>query len=108
MREPILFGLIILALALNGQGNGPVHIGQDTGMSILDSLVDNTSNTTNISSVSNQSLNATNISMNQTNNTKNLTLGDLWSWGQIPIGYKLDASGKLVKLPTQEEWVPSI
>ncbi len=114
MRELIIFGLTVLTLALNCQGTEPVHIGQDTGMSILDSLVDNISNTTNIPNISNvtnmpnQSFNATNISMNQTNNTKKKIAGDLWSWGKIPIGYKLDESGKLVKLPTQEVWIPSI
>jgi hypothetical protein len=105
MRELIIFGLIVLTLALNCQGTGPFHIGQDSGASILDSSADNISN---ISNTSNQSLNAINISINQTNNTKKGTPGDLWSWGQIPIGYKLDESGKLVRLPTQEEWVPSI
>ena len=102
MKELIIFSLTVLTLALNCQGTGPFHIGQDSGTSILNSLADN------ISNMSNQSLNATNISMNQTNNTKKETAGDLWSWGQIPAGYKLDKSGKLVRLPTQEEWVPSI
>ncbi len=113
MREHIIFGLTILALALNCQGAEPVHIGQDSGMSVLSRLSDNVSNITNASSVSNQSFNATNVSINQTNDTnrknpKMETAEDLWSWGQIPIGYKLDASGKLIRLPTREEWVPSI
>lgn len=108
MRELIIFGLTVLTLALSCQGAEPVHTGQDSGKSILDSLADNISNMTNISSMTNQSLNATNITINQTNNTKKEMAGDLWSWGQIPIGYKLDASGKLVKLPAHEEWVPSI
>jgi hypothetical protein len=102
MRELIILGLTVMTLALSCQGTEPFHIGQDSGTSILNSLA------ANISNMSNLSLNAANISMNQTNNTKKETAGDLWSWGRIPAGYKLDSSGKLVGLPTQEIWVPSI
>ena len=92
MRDFIIFGLIFLGLALNCLATEPFHIGKDNGMAILNSLADNASNTSN----------ATNISSGQTNNT------DLWSWGEIPLGYKRNESGTLERQPSQEEWVPSI
>jgi len=92
MRDFIIFGLIFLGLALNCLATEPFHIGKDNGMAILNSLADNASNTSN----------ATNISSGQTNNT------DLWSWGEIPVGYKRNESGTLERQPSQEEWVPSI
>jgi hypothetical protein len=92
MRDFIIFGLIFLGLALNCLATEPFHIGKDNGMAILNSLADNASNTSN----------ATNISSGQTNNT------DLWSWGEIPLGYKRNDSGTLERQPSQEEWVPSI
>lgn len=92
MRDFIIFGLIFLGLALSCLATEPFHIGKDNGMAILNSLADNASNTSN----------ATNISSGQTNNT------DLWSWGEIPLGYKRNESGTLERQPSQEEWVPSI
>ena len=92
MRDFIIFGLIFLGLAWSCLATEPFHIGKDNGMAILNSLADNASNTSN----------ATNISSGQTNNT------DLWSWGEIPLGYKRNESGTLERQPSQEEWVPSI
>jgi hypothetical protein len=45
-------------------------------------------------------------------NTSNLTginsLGNLWSRGNIPVGYSLNKFGKLVENTTEAEWRPSI
>jgi len=100
MRNFIIFGLIFLGLALDCLATEPFHIGRDNGMAILNSLADNTSKS------SNQSSNTTNVDLG--NNTRENAAEDLWSWGQIPLGYKRNESGALVKLPSQEEWVPSI
>ncbi len=102
MRDVIIFGLIFLGLALNCLATEPFHIDRDNGMAILNSLTDNESNT------STQSPIAANISSGQNNDTENKAEGDLWSWGEIPVGYERNESGTLKRLPSQEEWVPSI
>jgi hypothetical protein len=45
---------------------------------------------------------------NTSNLTGNNSLGDLWSWGKIPVGYSINKFGKLVENSTDTEWEPSI
>ena len=49
-----------------------------------------------------------NSTWNQTANSTMKSTDGLWSWGMVPEGYSLNKSGKLDKIPSQEEWHPSI
>jgi hypothetical protein len=94
MRNLIISALVLFALACSCHALEAIKINQDSSMSILASITPNPVN---------QSENAT-ISQNQTNNT---TATSLWSWGKIPMGYKLNKNGSLIKL-ADEQWSPSI
>ena len=64
---------------------------RDSGKAMLATVTDNASNPTLKASTGN-------------------TSDNLWSWGNLPIGYALNGSGDPVELPSDQEseWAPSI
>jgi hypothetical protein len=90
MRNLIICGLILLALALNCEAIAPVQLTGSNGQAILSQL-EGSAKTANLS---------TNTS--------------LWNWGDIPIGYGLNKSGMLnafdgtVLSNDYGTWTPSI
>jgi len=131
MKNLTLFGLIFIFLAANCAATDPIPTGENSGKAILENISGNvlipSNNSTQLLNStgpnnSTQYLNSTpltnppslknststNDTANQTSNTTKKAASDLWSWGSVPPGYTIDKSGKLVKLPTTEEWLPSI
>jgi hypothetical protein len=102
MKNIILFGLIFSLLALNCMAESPMKLYGSSGKEILE-------NVTGIT-ILNQTANGTiaNGTWNLTANSTIQSTGGLWSWGTVPEGYSLNKSGKLDKIPSQEEWHPSI
>ncbi len=131
MKNLILFGVIFVFLAANCAAADPIPTGENSGRAILEkisggvSIISNNStqllnstgpnnstqyvnSTPLINSPSLKDSTSTNSTLNQTSNSTKKAASDLWSWGSVPPGYTIDKSGKLVKLPTTEEWLPSI
>jgi len=81
-----------------------VDTSKDSGMAILARITGNSGNQSN-TSANNTSANKT--SANSTQNQTKQPGSDLWSWGRIPIGYKLEKNGNLTRL-ADEEWKPSL
>jgi fucose permease len=102
MKNIILFGLIFSLVALNCMAESPMKLYGSSGKEILE-------NVTGIT-ILNQTANGTiaNSTWNQSANSTMKSTGGLWSWGMVPEGYSLNKSGKLDKIPSQEEWHPSI
>jgi hypothetical protein len=101
MKMYIISVLILLAIACSSQSTDTVNISRDSGMAILANLT---------GSSSSPSAAQESILQNQTNQTGNTSLlsnDDLWSWGQIPIGYEVSDNGTLINL-AEQEWAPSI
>ncbi len=73
MRIFIIFGLILLLLALNSKAATPLSLTGSDGKAILMQIA----------------------SANVTNEVTKATSGNLWSWGQVPLNYEVDQSGKL-------------
>lgn len=73
MRTLIIFGLIFLLLALNSEATTPLSLTGSSGKAILTQIA----------------------STNITNEVTKSTAERLWNWGQIPMNYELDQSGKL-------------
>lgn len=90
MRNLVLCGVILLALALNCEATAPVQLTGSGGQAILSQL-QGSAHTANVS---------TNTS--------------LWNWGSIPIGYALNKTGILNPLDgsilsnSYGNWAPSI
>ena len=89
MRNLVMCGLILLALALNSGATAPVQLSGSSGLAILNQIAGSA----------------------QTNNTSKNT--GLWNWGSIPIGYALNKSG--IMTPIQDllssnygVWTPNI
>jgi hypothetical protein len=90
MRNIVICGLILFALALNCEATAPIQLTGSNGQAILSQL-EGSAHTANA---------ATNTS--------------LWNWGTIPIGYGLNKSGILNPLDgtvlsnSYNVWTPSI
>ncbi len=96
MRYPVIYGLVLLVLALNSVGREPIYLGEENGRAILESIANNTSNQSSNNIIAVPTGNATKKE------------GGLWSWGTAPAGYRMNESGTLTRLPNAEEWHPSI
>jgi hypothetical protein len=73
MRTLIIFGLIFLLLALNSEATTPLSLTGSSGKAILTQIA----------------------STNITNEVTKATAESLWSWGQVPMNYEVNQSGKL-------------
>ena len=97
MKNLVIYCLVLFLLALNCMAVSPVQLTGSSGKAVLNSL-----------GVNNSSQAAEALAGNASNLTGNNSLGDLWSWGKIPVGYSLNKFGKLVENTTEAEWRPSI
>ena len=96
MRNLIICGLILLALALNCEATAPVQLSGSNGQAVLSQIAVLPIQTNNTSANSGQ----TNASTNT----------NLWNWGGTPLWYSLNKSGILTpfQIENNGEWVPSI
>jgi hypothetical protein len=76
MKNIVEFGLIIMLLACSSFA-APLQLSGDSGRAILGTI--DLNNSTNMA--------------NSTNETQ------LWSWGKLPVGHFINASGKLEANP---------
>ena len=69
----------------------PMQLSGDSGKAMLATIANNASNPTLTASTGS-------------------TSDNLWSWGNLPIGYALNRSGDPVELPSDQEseWIASI
>ncbi|RQW79906.1 MAG: hypothetical protein EHM14_06905 [Methanothrix sp.] len=104
MKNFIISILILFMLVCSCQSLQTVDTSKDSGMAILARITGNSGNQSN-TSANNTSANKT--SANSTQNQTKQPGSDLWSWGRIPIGYKLEKNGNLTRL-ADEEWKPSL
>lgn len=81
MRTLIIFGLILLLLTLNSEATTPLSLTGSSGKAILTQIT----------------------SANITNEVTKATAGSIWSWGQIPMNYAVDQSGKLSDISDWDE-----
>jgi hypothetical protein len=91
MRNLVIYGLILLALAFICEATEPVQLSGGNGQAILKQIA-------NIVPSNNT---PTNTSTNASANV------GLWNWGGIPAGYVLNKSGMLA-LMNSSNWTPSI
>ena len=91
------FGLRLTELALNCMAISPVQLTGSSGKVVLNSL-----------GVNNSSQASGALAGNASNLTGNNSSENLWSWGNIPVGYSLNKFGKLIENSTDTEWEPSI
>ena len=73
MRPFIIFGLILLLLTLSSEAATPLSLTGSSGKAILTQIA----------------------STNITDDVANATTESLWRWGQVPMNYELNQSGKL-------------
>jgi hypothetical protein len=85
MKNLIIFCVIFLLLALNCFA-APLQLGGGTGRSILGSLDSN----------------------NSTNQTNSSNGADLWGWGKLPLGYSMNATGKLIANPVYDNGLVTV
>ena len=97
MKNLVIYGLVLFLLALNCMAVSPVQLTGSSGKAVLDSL-----------GVNNSSQASGALAGNASNLTGNNSLENLWSWGNIPVGYSLNKFGKLIENTTEAEWRPSI
>ena len=97
MKNLMIYGLVLFLLAVNCMAVSPVQLTGSNGKAVLNSL-----------GVNNSSQVAEALAGNTSNLTGNNSLENLWSWGNIPVGYSLNKFGKLVENTTDTEWEPSI
>jgi hypothetical protein len=76
MRNLIIFGLVLLLLALNCEATAPVQLSGIGGQTTLTKVA----------------------SANITTEVTNASANDLWNWGKIPLNYALNNSGMLHEL----------
>ena len=82
IKRFIIFGLILLPLALNCLAM-PVQLSGNNGRDILDAFANNSTNRTSSTSA-NES--------------------DLWNWGKLPVGHFINSSsGKLAGIPIEDD-----
>ncbi|HUS76771.1 MAG TPA: hypothetical protein VMY43_12300 [Methanothrix sp.] len=82
MKNSLILGLIFLLLAC-GSFATPLQLSGGAGRAILGTIdLNNSSNSTN-------EINTTNES-------------ELWSWGKLPVGHFINASGKLAANPIDD------
>ncbi len=91
MKSSILFGIILLASIMICAAM-PMQLSGENGKSILENIVNITLNQT-----LNQTLNHT---LNQTNTSNASEQESLWSWGKVPVGHTINASGEIEPLPS--------
>lgn len=80
MNKLIILVLIFVSLACSSFA-APLQLSGNSGRAILDTI--NLTNSTN--------------AINTTNET------ELWSWGKLPVGHFINASGKLAAHPLDDE-----
>ena len=97
MKNLVIYGLVLFLLALNCMALSPVQLTGSSGKAVLDSL-----------GVNNSSQASGALAGNASNLTGNNSQDNLWSWGNIPVGYSLNKFGKLIENTTEAEWRPSI
>jgi len=97
MKNLMIYGLVLLLLAVNCMAVSPVQLTGSNGKVVLNSL-----------GVNNSSQARGALAGNASNLTENNSLENLWSWGNIPVGYSLNKFGKLIENTTEAEWEPSI
>ena len=80
MKNSIMLCIIFLLLAC-GSFAAPLQLGGNAGRAILST-----------------------IELNNSTNEANSTNGtDLWSWGKLPVGHFINASGKLAANPINDD-----
>ena len=97
MKNLMIYGLVLLLLAVNCMAVSPVQLTGSNGKVVLNSL-----------GVNNSSQARGALAGNASNLTENNSLENLWSWGNIPVGYSLNKFGKLIENTTEAEWRLSI
>ncbi|MFZ2470352.1 MAG: hypothetical protein WAW52_00270 [Methanothrix sp.] len=80
MRNSTILGLIFLSLACSAFA-APLQLSGDAGRTILGKIDLN----------------------NRTNETNTTNESQLWSWGKLPVGHFINASGKLAANPINDE-----
>ena len=92
MRNLVICGLVIFALALNCEATVPVQLNGSNGQAILSQIA--------------VPVQTNNTNSGQTNNSSTNT--HLWNCGSIPIGYTLNKSGLLTPFDYTNEgvWTP--
>ena len=85
MKNFIVFGVVLLLLALDCFA-APLQLSGGTGRSILGSIDSN----------------------NSTNQTNSSNGADLWGWGKLPLGYSMNATGKLIANPVNDNGLVTV
>ena len=85
MKNLIVFCVVLLLLALNCLA-APLQLSGGSGRSILGSIDSN----------------------NNTNQTNSSNGADLWGWGKLPLGYSLNATGKLIANPVYDNGLVTV
>jgi len=85
MKNLIVFCVVFLLLALNCFA-APLQLSGGTGRSILGTIDSN----------------------NSTNQTNSSNGADLWGWGKLPLGYSMNATGKLIANPVNDNGLVTV
>ena len=85
MKNSIVFCVVLLLLALDCFA-APLQLSGGTGRSILGSIDSN----------------------NSTNQTNSSNGADLWGWGKLPLGYSMNATGKLIANPVYDNGLVTV
>ena len=85
MKNLIVFCVIFLLLALNCLA-APLQLSGGAGRSILGTIDSN----------------------NSTNQTNSSNGADLWGWGRLPLGYSMNATGKLIANPVYDNGLVTV
>ncbi len=85
MKDLIVFCVVFLLLAVNCFA-APLQLSGGTGRSILGTIDSN----------------------NSTNQTNSSNGADLWGWGKLPLGYSLNATGKLTANPVYDNGLVTV
>ena len=85
MKDLIVFCVVFLLLAVNCFA-APLQLSGGTGRSILGTIDSN----------------------NSTNQTNSSNEADLWGWGKLPLGYSMNATGKLIANPVNDNGLVTV